>query len=342
MNIKKKGERKSMKTKKLFAMGLAGVTAVTAFAGCGTKSEATLPEEPAKLANYAAEQSRALDSYEMKSTINLAGEAMGQTESITASYNLVYFKNPMKMKMSMDMIVGRSVGEKNMSQKVNAEMYFMQDGDSYVVYTGENSTGEMEWTKMTIDPKDEKYKKAFDMMQNGGTDVLKGYEDCFKKNADKDTEEAIALSATVGVDKMKEIYEKGKNSMGDQVKEKVDDVESQWKAYGISIDKMIEGMGDISADITVDKETGCYKSLSIDAKKPAQAVLDAVMDVLTGMMAAYSDEAIDYKATVDKCNMDVEYLNYNKATDFEIPKEAKDAKEVDADGTTSIFSSDEE
>jgi len=330
-----------MKMKKIVATGLVGVLSASALASCGTNS-VSLPSDPAKLANYASEKQAALDSYEAKGTLSFAGEAVGQKANMDITYNMIYFKDPMQLKLTMDINAAADGAMVNEDKKMSAEMYFMQEDSNYVMYAGMNMDGETQWQKTTIDSKDEEYKKMFDMLKNGGTDMMKDYSDCFVKNDEKSTDSEVAIDMNITPEKMNQMLEQSKEMMDDNSKKMVENAESTLTGYGMSLDSIFKSMGTITATMTVDKETGCYKKISMDLQKPVQGLADMILGMANTMMAAQGgDDAEKYTATISKCAVDFEYSNYNNATKFELPQEAKDAEEVSANGPTSVFGTSE-
>ena len=80
----------------------------------------------------------------------------------------------------------------------------------------------------------------------------------------------------------------------------------------------------------------------MDLQKPVQGLADMILEMANTMMAAQGgDDAEKYTATISKCAVDFEYSNYNNATKFELPQEAKDAEEVSANDPTSVFGTSE-
>ena len=299
----KKGKEnmKALKKVAITTMALAmGVSTVTA---CGTKT-VSMPQEPKDIAKLASERTAELNSYELKGTAGIAMDLMGQKVDMDIDINAVYFKDPMKMKMDMKLVnnaAGKDASEDE--KEMTASMYFMKEEDNYVMYMGMEDT----WTKTTMSKDDEQYKQLIEMLDKGMTSTEDSFSDLYTK-ADTQPKDQTMLELKITGEKLAEEIEKSG----------VDT--STLESAGTSLD-MIKQLGEIPISMGVDNDNIYWKSVSVDLKDIIQSALELYVTALGG--------GKDISMSVDKCQIELAYDNYNKAADFELPEEAKKTQEIE-------------
>lgn len=323
--------------KKVLATGLVGVMSMTALVGCGSKDSkdsstgdsVKIPSEPIEIAKMASERTAELDSYELNGKLNFDISAAGQTVKATADMNAVYFKDPMKMKMDFD-IATEADGKK---QDVSVDAYFMKEDDTYVIYAGLGAEGQTSWVKMGLDPSESNQKQLIDALDvasksdsKNTEDAWKGMEDCLSLDKENNTDDATALLVSVTADQIKKAYEEGAKAD----KTAATSAETSLAQVGMTTDDLFEALGTISVNMSVNTDQVYWKSIKMDLAKPAQGLIDSIMSKAMEMYGAYAEDVDTsaFEIKISACDFELNYDKYNKASDFEIPDEAKNAKEI--------------
>lgn len=308
MIFKEKGKEKMKTLKKVAATTLVLAMGVSTVTGCGTKS-VTMPQEPKDIAKLADERTRELDSYELKGTAGIAMDMMGQKVDVDVDLNAVYFKDPMKMKMDMKM-VNNDENAKEDEKEMNVSMYFMKEDENYTMYMGMKAGKEdTQWTKTTMKKDDEEYKQLIETLEKGGSTTDESLFDLYTKAEDQPKDQTMLELKLTG------------DKIADMVNKSGVDT-SALDSAGASME-MIKQLGEIPMSMGVDNENVYWKSVSIDMKDMLQGVFDTVKEQYASML-----EGQDISMTIDECQMQMTYENYNKATDFELPEEAKKAEDI--------------
>lgn len=315
-----------MKMKKVLATGLVGVMSMSALVGCGSKDSATgdsvkIPSEPVEIAKMASERTAKLDSYEMNGKLNFDISAAGETVKATADMTAVYFKDPMKMKMDID-ITAEAEGEKN---DVSVDAYFMKEDDSYVLYAGLGAEGQTSWMKMALDSSDATQKQLIDALdvasKSDSSSSWEGMEECLSLDKDNNTDDATALLVTLTADQLKKAYEQGAK----EDESAASSAETSLAQVGMTPDDLFEAFGTISANMTVNTDQVYWKSIKIDLAKSIQGLMDTIMSKAMEMYGAYMEDTSSFDIKISACDFELNYDKYNKASDFELPEEAKNA-----------------
>lgn len=323
--------------KKVLATGLVGVMSMTALVGCGSKDSkdsstgdsVKIPSEPIEIAKMASERTAELDSYELNGKLNFDISAAGETVKATADMNAVYFKDPMKMKMDFD-IATEADGKK---QDINVDAYFMKEDDTYVIYAGLGAEGQTSWVKMGLDPSESNQKQLIDALDvasksdsKNTEDAWKGMEDCLSLDKENNTDDATALLVSVTADQIKKAYEEGAKAD----KTAATSAETSLAQVGMTTDDLFEALGTISVNMSVNTDQVYWKSIKMDLAKPAQGLIDSIMSKAMKMYGAYAEDVDTsaFEIKISACDFELNYDKYNKASDFEIPEEAKNAKEI--------------
>lgn len=318
---------------------------VAALGGCGSKDSkdaaksdsVKMPSDPYEIVELASERTNALDSYEMNGSFNFAIDAMGTAVDAKADFSAVYFKDPMKMKVDVD--VTATSGED--TEDVSVDLYFMNEEDTYVIYVGAEAEGESKWMKTSLDPEDDSQKQLIDALddlsKDGSSDKasLEDYKDCFSLDKDNDTDDATALTFTLTGQQILNAYNESADVL-ESAGMNTEDLDSALSAYGLTTESIFNGMGDITANMTVDTDQVYFKSISMDLATPIQSLVDVVVDAMAELYGEYMD-ASSIQIDVSACDFTFNYDKYNEATDFELPEEAKDAEEVSTDDVSSVI-----
>lgn len=320
--------------KKVLATGLVGVMSMTALVGCGSKDSkdsstgdsVKIPSEPIEIAKMASERTAKLDSYELNGKLNFDISAAGETVKATADMNAVYFKDPMKMKMDFD-IATEADGKK---QDISVDAYFMKEDDTYVIYAGLGAEGQTSWMKMALDSSDATQKQiidALDVASKGDSkdseDAWKGMEECLSLDKDNNTDDSTALLVSLTADQIKKAYEEGAKADAASASS----AEASLAQVGMTTDDLFEALGTISVNMSVNTDQVYWKSIKMDLAKPAQGLIDSIMSKAMKMYGAYAEDVDTsaFEIKISACDFELNYDKYNKASDFELPEEAKNA-----------------
>ena len=239
--------------------------------------------------------------------MTVAGKVMGQDIAVDADMTLTYFKEPMKIKADINC-------KAKDDEEVKVSVYFMQEDNNYVVYTGMND----EWEKVTLDEKDESQKKLIEMLdkqkkEDNNKDMESVYKGKVEKSKEKEKDGTTVLEYKMTGDSIEKIIEES-------------GALKQASAMGISKD-MFTDLKDLKATLVVDNDTVRWKSVEMDCTEFTQCIVDKVMETVKTMYGSYLDKSTDLSAKFDKVSIKVTLDNYNKAKDFKLPDKAKNAKE---------------
>ena len=311
------------KGKRFFATVLAAVMTVSLVA-CGNKPESnnstgtttsaventtSQPKEsdggasveknldPVTVMSAAQENVKEITSLETKMIMEMDMKisAQGQEQAIQSvtTMNMTCFNDPMKIKMDMTMDMGE-LG--SVDQSIYGEM--TEDGNcNMYLFDGTN------WQTQTVSVGDMEQYNAQDSI----LDVIKvdaSYQEEGKEEIDGVT--AFKYSHVMTGDEMKETL----LSSG-----ALDSVTS----LGIDssqVESMLDGLGELTEYIWVDEATMYPVKYEVDMSE----VMDTLM---VNMMSAMGEQAQGMSINVPKMKMTMTCMNYNNATDFTIPEEAK-------------------
>ena len=93
----------------------------------------------------------------------------------------------------------------------------------------------------------------------------------------------------------------------------------------MTTDDLFEALGTISANMSVNTDQVYWKSIKIDLAKPVQGLMDTIMSKAMEAYGAASGDASSVDIKISACDFELNYDKYNKASDFELPEEAKNA-----------------
>lgn len=294
--------------KKILSLLLA-FTLVVSVVGCGKKTP-TDPKEILKTTQENAKNTKSVEgkmTMDLDATMEVGGEKQDFKTTITA--DIATFTDPMKSKVTMTMDLS-ALGAG--TQEITS--YVAKDGDDYYTYTGVAG----QWNKVKLEK---------DAIENAMKQAnSESYVELYNKNAENFTNKG-----EVDLDGKKVIQLEGKIS-GASIKELIEESgvldQEQFSTYKSMVTPFFEGLSDTPVKMYVDSETMNTSKMTVDLKDVLQGVFDKAMEQYGSLLTGGADT--EMKFTLNKCDISMTYSNYNKAADFEIPEEAKNAKEIDA------------
>lgn len=307
------------KTKKIIGIMMCVVLAFGCLTGCGKKSDEELLMSAVTSVNSAK-------SFDM--TTKLSGkmkiEIAKQSEDVDMAMNMTAtrFSDPVKVKTVTN--------TETAGTKQTSESYVQKDGDNYVVYTKANNA----WSKANLGNVDDAMKQAgfedFSSQFSGDVSKYKKQED--KKEGDKSY---LVYNYTLSSEDIKGMMEGMSSSMSSLFGSGSDSEKL--------LDTIVKSMGNITMTIWIDRdEESIYKvecSLTEMMNKLFKGLLDEISKSATKnskdkTSVDLAQALASAKFTASDMNMVSTYSNLNKAADFEVPAEAKSAKEISASGAT--------
>lgn len=275
--------------KKVTLLTLILVLAMSAI-GCGVEKQ-----DIGNVLSKSQESTKDVKSVSCTATMNMKMSSGEESMDVNYAMNMDMFSDPMKAKVGMTIDMG-ALGT------TNTTLYMMANGDEFGTYT------EMEgaWYKSTMD------KAAFE-------EAVSAYDNSAYMDALAECEDSL---------KMSEVEESGKKYYkiegtltGDAIKKMMDstNLKDQLSSLGSEVDmSSLENMGGMTITALIEKEGYKPYKMTIDMKDMMKGIMESAMK------AAGSEETV----TVDNCVMDMEYVGFDSAEDFELPEEAKNAQEV--------------
>ena len=280
----------------------------------------TVPVDAKAIYNKAAEKSYNWKNYDAKATVDLSIDIPDDTGSVqkmnmSMDMDMTIFMNPFKAKIKAAMPLTEETLQPVM------DMYMTVDEDGYTTYMGMNGDTDVNWMKQTI--KDE---TLIDLMKNDEETIKKNKELAEKYTGDvkyfgKYTDEAgktlLRLQYTMSGDIYKEL-------LGDY-SELMPEPANEQEAMTVEMIKNIANadLGDLTYIIYIDEATGEMVKMEMDLGDMIVSMMSGMTEVLGEMPPEAMEVLNSLKAT-----MVMEILNVNNAKDFEIPKEALNAPDV--------------
>ena len=287
-----------MKFKK--TLGILAVSAIMASSafGCtgsdtsaaGGNAEGMTAEDRVKAANEKMAEVTSMDS-NMKMEMDMsAGE---QAVSTVTDMDITYFMDPLKMKINMTMDMGE-LGSQSM------EMYADVVDDVYTMYVNDGT----QWLSQEIP-----------------AEALGAYDTKEAMMSYLGDPSAYTEVGTEDIDGVSAVKLEGKLS-GDELKEAVESSGSLDSLSSLGLDSatisgLYEDLGEVPIYVWLDAETNYPVKYEMDMTAVMQKLMDNIM--------AAAPEAANAEASISftKFKMSMTCSNFNEATDFEIPAEAK-------------------
>lgn len=206
---------------------------------------------------------------------------------------------------------------------VETESYVQKEDDKYVVYTKAAGT----WSKMVLGDLDQ--AMASTGMSSVGEQLKEDVSRYTKKDdVEKDGKKYLAYEYTVSGDEIKEMMNSATSSLGSIMKGQSDSGEMEKM-----LNDMVKDIGDITMTVLFDRENQAVYQIDYDMTEMMNKMMKSLMDSISKMAAEQGgQEAAQLSAMtmeVSEMKMVCNYSNIGSAADFEIPKEALDAKEMD-------------
>lgn len=275
--------------KNLTALVLA-LCIVLSLTACGGGGES----DPLAAAMQNMEKAESMDA---KMVMEMDMEAGGQTMETVTTMDCSIFNKPMRMKMDMTMDMG-GYGD------VSMEMYAEEAEDGSIVlyqYDG------MDWSSQSV--------TAADLGQYDVSSSMDSYMASTTDFKQEGTEEVEGVSAykytgVITGESMQEVM----LSSG-----ALDSMSTQMNMDEAQMKDMLSGLGDIAVTMWIDEESLYPVRYDMD--------MTAILDGLTGkiMETAGGAEAAGVAMSIPKMTISMTCSNFNGATDFTIPAEAKNA-----------------
>ncbi|MGB4437850.1 MAG: copper amine oxidase N-terminal domain-containing protein, partial [Sedimentibacter sp.] len=243
----------------------------------------------------------------------------GTIQTMKMNMYITIFMNPMKAKISADMVMD-VLGEE-ISQPV-MDMYLSLDDNSYTTYIGTNdSTGKLTWMKSTVE--DEMLTKLMnydkEKIQANKELMAKYIKDVkyFGKYTDEAGKTLLKMEYTMSSD----IY---KDMLGEYVEELSASINEQEQMTAEMLKGLVEGnMGDLTFIVYIDEALGEIVKYEMDLGT-------MISNIVSGMTESMADITEEDMAVLNglRATMVMEILNVNEAEEFEIPAEALKATEM--------------
>lgn len=233
----------------------------------------------------------------MEMDMEMGAEGQTQTMETDTTMEMTTFTDPLrlKMEMTMDMDAG-DAGSMTQNMSIYAET--AEDG-TCTMYMYDGSS----WQAQEVEAADvAQYNASNDMAVYLSDDY--GFEAAGTEQVDG--ADAYKYTGKITGDDMKEVL----LSSG---------ALDQFSSLGIDstqLEGMMDGLGEIPIDLWIDEATLYPVKYEMD--------MTAVMDALMGnMIEAMGDQAAGMTMSIPKMTISMTCYNYNAATEFEIPAEAK-------------------
>lgn len=235
-------------------------------------------------------------------------------------YMTLFMKPTLKAKVNASMVLNM------MGQEVTQpimDMYMTSDDASLIQYMGMNDgTGKITWMKMTTEN-----EMLADLLKYDVESIKANQEltekyikevKYFGKYPDKSGNVLLKLQYTMSG----EIY-------NDMFGEYMEEMTSSTDEQDAMTAEMLKGFangnfGDLSCIVYVDEATGEIVKYEMDLGN----IIASMMSGMTELLGDIPTEELEMLKQI-KATMTMEVLNVNKAKDFEIPKEALDAIEME-------------
>ena len=271
-------------------------------AACGSKGEGTpaesgkaTPEEAVKAAQAKMQEVKSLES---EMVIDRAMSSGEQSLKIKTNINTITFEDPMKLKMTMTMEANEELGG---VQKT--EFYADEVDGNTTLYMNVMDT----WYKQTI--------PAEQLSQYDAQENMNTYLDSSLSLKEVGIEQVNGADATrydgiISGDALKETMEKS------GVLENFGPI---LESINIQAEEIYKDLKDISVSIWINAE-GYSVKCEADMTDIMQSLMTKVMEA--------SGATEEQNINVDTMKVSITSKNFNNATDFEIPEEAKNAVEM--------------
>lgn len=272
-------------------------------AGCSSAAPAIKDLTAGKTAQEIVEETfdklYDLNNYEMDLTTNVKMITDGETMDMSMSGQAVVFQNPMKMKMLLNAAIP------GVEEEMQLEQYMIQEEQVITMYQNIND----QWFKTVIDD-----PAMAEMMQMDPKENLKLFMDNLV-SVEITGQEKVGEKDTVKIDLI---------ASADIFDDVLQDVAGESLGLGSDLitSEFFSKIGDMKYTVWIDKATldtvKCYMDLTENMKNLGAALGEdsSTPEELTGI---FENMEISLEYTI---------YNQNKAADFSIPEETKNAAEM--------------
>lgn len=281
------------------------VLAAGCLTGCGGKSDETILTSSVKNINSVKNFDM---SMKMDGSIKMSMGGESQDIDMGLELKGTQFTDPLKAKYTTTV--------KTLGSTVSLESYIQKEGDKYVSYT----KAEDEWSKVSIGDLDAAMAQTYSMQSQLAEDASKYVK---KDDIEENGKKYLTYEYTITGDSIKSMIDSLTSTMGSTMGNLGED-ESKM------LDDMIKSIGDIKMTILIDRETEAIYQIRYPMGDMLKKMMDSVMKSVASLYGEESnDEMKDMKIDVTGMDAVITYSNMGSAADFEVPKEALEAKEED-------------
>lgn len=260
--------------------------------------EAEAPEEETEDPFAAAQENMtSVTSLDAKTVMemDMVVSADGQEQSVESvtTMDMSCFYEPLRMRMEMTVDAGEA-------GSVSTTLYAETDESGTCTAYMNDGTG---WQSQTVSAADlDQYDFSTDMNLYLTGDY--GFEEA--RTEAVDGANAYKYTGAITGDEMKELMlaSGAMNSV------------SQLGLDTTQVDSMLDGLGDLAINLWIDEATLYPVKYEID-------MTDAMNTLMTNMVEAMGEQGEGVSMSIPKMTMSMTCSNYNAATDFTVPEEAK-------------------
>lgn len=302
------------------------VMVIGCLSGCGGKTDEALLAGSVKMLNEAKNfDFTSKTTGKMKVTIG----SMSQDVDLTSEVKGTQFMEPFKAKMTANTTTAGTT--------ITTENYLTKENDKYTAYMKMNN----EWSKITIGDLEQALATSgmSSLQEQLSEDVSKYVK---KDDIEESDKKYLVYDYTVSGDEVKNMMKGVTSSMGSILGGGED---------GIDMEKimndMVKDIGDITMTILIDRENESIYQIRYSMAELMNKIMDSLMKSVAEVVketaakegkGSESDVDVDamlasMKFETSSMDMVLSYSNMGSAADFEIPKEALEAKEMSADDT---------
>lgn len=302
------------------------VMVIGCLSGCGGKTDEALLAGSVKMLNEAKNfDFTSKTTGKMKVTIG----SMSQDVDLTSEVKGTQFMEPFKAKMTANTTTAGTT--------ITMDTYVAKENDKYTTYMKVNN----EWSKMSLGDLEQAMATSgmSSLQEQLSEDVSKYVK---KDDIEESNKKYLVYDYTVSGDEVKNMMKGVTSSMGSILGGGED---------GIDMEKimndMVKDIGDITMTILIDRESESIYQIRYSMAELMNKIMDSLMKSVAEVVketaakegkGSESDVDVDamlasMKFETSSMDMVLSYSNMGSAADFEIPKEALEAKEMSADDT---------
>jgi len=286
----------------------------------------TVPVDAKAIFTEASNKSYDWNNYDADVLLKMSMPVKDDAGSVTQMnmdmkmYMTLFMKPSLKAKVNASMVL--NMMDQEVTQPI-MDMYMTSDDTSLIQYMGMNDgTGKITWMKMTTE------NDMFADLLKYDAESIKANKELtekyikdvkyFGKYPDKSGNVLLKLQYTMSG----EIY---KDMFGQYMEEMTSSTDEQEAMTAEMLKGLANGnFGDLSCIIYVNEATGEIVKYEMDLSN----IIASMMSGMTELLGDIPAEELEMLKQM-KASMTMEVLNVNKAKEFEIPKEALNAQEME-------------